>query len=133
MNRNNSKRQTGVTLLELLVVVALIGILGMLGYPAYTASIVKAQRADGMDALLRLSDRIEEYYLNNSTYADASAATLLGTANSKEGFYTLAVTSADAFKYVLTATRVGTDAACGNLILNSLGQKTASTGATDCW
>lgn len=119
----------GFTLIELMIVIAIIGILAAVGYPAYTNAVKKGNRADGIDSLLSLASRMEEYYMSNDTYVGATVA----NATSSDGLYTVAITSATAFAYTLTATPVGTDPECGNLILNSLGQKSASTGAADCW
>jgi type IV pilus assembly protein PilE len=125
MKKNNQ----GFTLIELMIVIAIIGILAAVGYPAYTSAVKKANRGDAMDALLQESGRLEEFYMNNDTYTGAAVA----NANSDEGMYTIAVAiDASGFSYILTATPVGTDTECGNLILNSLGQKSSSTG-TNCW
>jgi type IV pilus assembly protein PilE len=127
----------GFTLVELMIVIAIIGILAAVAYPAYTSAVKKANRADGIDSLLSLASRMEEYYMNNDTYAGATVnATGTGTVGSNktsDDLYTMSITSATAFAYTLTATPKSADSECGNLILNSLGQKTASTGAAGCW
>ena len=123
----------GFTLIELMIVIAIIGILAAVGYPAYSSSVKKGNRADGIDSLVSLAGRMEEYYLNNDTYV---GATVGSSANSSDGLYTLAITAADAFTYTLTATPVKGDAECGNLTLNSLGQKgvsAAGAAVADCW
>ena len=126
MKKNNK----GFTLAELMIVVAIIGILGAVAYPSYVHHMKKANRADGIDSLLALAGRMEEYYMNNDTYVDATVANV----NSSDGKYTLAITTATAFAYTITATPVGGDNYCGNLTLNSLGAKGASAGtAADCW
>jgi type IV pilus assembly protein PilE len=127
----------GFTLVELMIVIAIIGILAAVAYPAYTSAVKKANRADGIDSLLSLASRMEEYYMNNDTYVGATVnATGTGTVGSNktsDDLYTMSITSATAFAYTLTATPKSADSECGNLILNSLGQKTASTGAAVCW
>jgi len=127
--KNSNK---GFTLVELMIVIAIVGILGAIGYPTYVNSVKKGNRADGIDSLMYLAGRMEEYYLNNDTYVGAT----VGSASSSDGLYTLAITAADGFTYTLTATPVKGDADCGNLTLNSLGQKGVSAvGATvaECW
>ena len=123
------KNNKGFTLVELMIVVAIIGILASVGYPAYTNAVKKGNRADGIDSLLSIAGRMEEFYMNNDTY---SGATLTSTTSS-DGLYTLEITSQDNFAYTLTAKPVKGDTECGNLILTSLGEKKTSTGAAKCW
>ncbi len=125
-------KNSGFSLIELMIVIAILGVLASIAYPSYSNYVKKGSRADGIDSLLSLAGRMEEFYLNNDSYADATVA----SANSSDGLYTLAITSADGFKYKLTATPVKGDAECGNLTLDSLGQKgVTAAGATadDCW
>ena len=124
------KYNKGFTLVELMIVIAIIGILGSVAYPSYLSHVKKANRADGIDSLLALAGRMEEYYMNNDTYVDATVA----NATSSEGLYTLSITTATAFAYTITATPVGGDSYCGNLTLNSLGVKGVSAGTVaECW
>ena len=125
------KNNRGFTFIELMIVVAIIGILAGVGYPAYSSAVKKGNRADGIDSLLSLAGRMEEFYMNNDTYVGATVA----NATSSDGLYTLSITAQTAFGYTLTATTIpiGADPECGNLILNSLGQKTDSLGNGNCW
>ncbi len=126
MKKNNK----GFTLVELMIVIAILGILGSVAYPSYLSHVKKANRADGIDSLLALAGRMEEYYMNNDTYVDATVTNV----NSSDGLYTLSITTATAFAYTITATPVGGDSYCGNLTLNSLGVKGTSAGTVaDCW
>ena len=70
MKKNNA----GFTLVELMIVIAILGILGSVAYPSYVHHVKKANRADGIDSLLALAGRMEEYYMNNDTYVDATVA-----------------------------------------------------------
>ena len=124
------KNNKGFTLIELMIVIAIIGILAAVGYPAYTSAVKKGNRADGIDSLVALAGRMEEFYLNDDTYADAT----VGSATSSDGLYTIAITAADGFTYTLTATPVQGDPECGNLTLTSLGVKGTSAGTpASCW
>lgn len=132
------KNNKGFTLIELMIVVAIIGILAAVGYPAYTNAVKKGNRADAIDSLLSLAGRMEEYYLNNDTYAgttvNAAGTGTVGSNKTSDDLYTMSITSATAFAYTLTASPKSADAECGNLTLNSLGQKGASAGTVDaCW
>jgi type IV pilus assembly protein PilE len=134
MKRTNK----GFTLIELMIVVAIIGILAAVGYPAYTSSVKKGNRADAIDSLLSLAGRMEEYYINNDSYAgatiNAAGTGTVGSNKTSDDLYTLSITSATAFAYSLTATPKTADAECSTLTLNSLGQKSATgTSAASCW
>ena len=125
------KTSRGFTLIELMIVIAIIGILASVAYPSYTRSVQKSKRADGIGGLLPLAGRMEEFYMNANTYDGATVA----NPTSPDGYYTLSITEQTDFGYTLTATTipVGADTECGNLILNSLGQKTDSAGNGNCW
>ena len=125
--KNNNK---GFTLVELMIVIAILGVLGGLAYPSYVSYAQKAHRADGIDSLLALAGRMEEYYINNDTYDKATVASV----DSSDKYYKLSITTATDFAYLITATPVNTDTYCGNLTLNSLGVKGTSKGKVeDCW
>ena len=134
MKKNNK----GFTLVELMIVIAILGILGSVAYPSYLSHVKKANRADGIDSLSALAGRMEEYYMNNDTYAgatvNAAGTGTVGSNKTSDDLYTLSISSATAFAYSLTATPKTTDSECGNLTLNSLGQKGTSIGTVDaCW
>ena len=65
-------RGSGFTLLELMLVVAVVAILAAIALPTY-ADYVRRSRI--LEAVARLSDahaRMEEYFLDQRTYVDAS-------------------------------------------------------------
>jgi len=131
-------KHKGFTLIELMIVIAIVGILAAVAYPSYTSYVKKANRADAIDSLLSLAGRMEEYYMNNDTYVgatvNAAGTGTVGSNKTSDNLYTLSISSATAYAYGLTATPINTDSECGNLTLNSLGQKGTSAGTVDaCW
>ena len=98
----------GFTLIELMVVCAIIAILAAIAIPAYGDYI---KRSHIIEATSRLSDirvRVEQFYLDNRTYALACAlGTSAGNAlvNAGNDVFTLACNPApDATTYTIVAT-----------------------------
>lgn len=129
-----NKQSTGFTLIELMVTVAIVGILATIALPAYTDYVNRAKRGDGKAALMNAQLAQEKYRANNITYA-ADIDDLGIGADSPDGYYTIAVTAANATTYTLTATPDFTDAKCGTLGINQAGTKTetGSDTAANCW
>jgi len=137
-----SKRQKGLTLVELMVVVAVLAVLAGIAYPLYTDQVQKARRADAKIALETIALAQERAYTLNGSYeANLSSGTLqiapaLAAGGSEEGFYTITLAGGGQ-TFTLTATATGRqsgDTNCEEFTLNQLGQKTATDGSgTNCW
>lgn len=133
------KSHTGFTLIELMVAVAVVGILASLAYPAYMEQVARARRADAQTVLMEGAQAMQRYYSAHNTYASATLPAGVQVvpkfADASHKTYSVAVTSADAAGFTLTATPVRTDARCGNLTLTGAGVKgkSGSGALTDCW
>lgn len=133
-----AKKQSGFTLLEAMIVVAIIGILAAIAYPNYAAYVQRAKRSDAKNALIDLAARQERFRFGNNTYTPSLTALNL-TTTSLDGYYNLAITSANANSFTATATPTSTQASdkCGTLSLTNTGQKGTvnSYGLTvqECW
>lgn len=146
---NTLKRIAGFTLIELMIVVAIVGILASLGYPSYTEYIKKGRRSDAKSGLLSLQMAQEKFRSNCPQYAtaigtgmDCATTTLVGSASSPDGYYTLSIVAADATTYSLLATRLTTGKQngdkCGDYLIDQNGTKSianAYSGYTvaNCW
>ena len=135
MNRSRIK---GFTLIELIIVVAIVAILAIIAVPSYRSYLLRSHRVEAAAALLALSAAQEKFYLQNNTYTDKlddAPPTGLGLqAVTENGFYDIAIDSADAAGFQATATAKGgqaDDSHCASFTIDQTGTKTATS--TDCW
>ncbi|ODV02152.1 MAG: hypothetical protein ABT20_15140 [Rubrivivax sp. SCN 70-15] len=146
-------RRRGFTLIELAIAMVVLAILAAVALPTFTGSIRKSRRSDAFAALTAVQQAQERWRNNHGAYApDSLLATAapggLGqSATSSSGYYGIAITSADATDYVLTATAVSgksqaQDANCqvmamrmqgGNLDYGSGASSAAYPDASNCW
>lgn len=135
--------QEGFSLVELMVTVAIIGILSMVAYPSYTESVKRGDRAAARAALLEAQQFMERFYAANNGYATTVSGTLtnptlptrLQSVPTETPKYTIALGTASANSYVLTATPIRSDK-CGNLTLTNTGVKGRSgteLTVSECW
>jgi len=141
--------------MELLVAITILGILASVAYPSYTEQVRKSRRADAKIALLELSQRQENFYVDNNKYS-GSLSELLGSSSgavggfeitgdsalSKDKYYKISVEEATARSFIMYAEPADTspqksDTACMRMTINSAGQKTALNSSSDegsnCW
>ncbi len=139
--RGKQWKNTGFTLIEVMIVVAIVAILAVIAYPSYQNHILKSQRADAHDALLRIQLEQERWRANNAAYAnDAQLTTArpngLGLSDeSADGHYDLAITASSGSAFTATATAKGqqaNDTSCPTITLDVTGGSSNRT-PVDCW
>ena len=145
---DHTRHSGGFSLIELMIVVAIVAIITAVAFPSYQRYVVESRRTDGKELATDIAARLEQFYLQNSTYTVniAGAAGLNTSVTSTEGYYTAAVAAGPscgniANCFVLSVTALGTqntnDPDCRVFRIDNLGTKTAlnSNGAnsTDCW
>jgi type IV pilus assembly protein PilE len=140
-----SRRQRGVTLLELMAVVSILAILASIALPTYRRYLIRSQRTEAKIALLQLQTAQEKFYMQNNSFtdniSDGSPDGLGLAVTTESGKYTIAVDLADDGQtYDATATpAVGggqaDDADCQNFTINQRGTKGVSgpAGVQTCW
>lgn len=148
-----SREQRGVTLIELVVVMIIIGILAAVAIPSYRQYVIRSQRVDATEALLRLATAQEKFYLQNNRYAlETERATAppagLGIGASEHGWYAVSIvapaslaTAADGFTIRATPVSPGpqaSDTACVLFEVNDRGVRSAQksggvANTAECW
>ena len=132
-----NRHAVGFTLIELMIVVAIIGILAAVALPSYRESVRRGDRASARAAMLEAQQFMERFYATNDKYTSAVLPNRLLAVPAQSVKYNLTVTST-VNTYTVTAAPVSTDAKCGDLKLNNLGQRwalgtTATATVSTCW
>lgn len=137
------KNTQGFTLLELMVVVVIIAILAAIAYPSYARYAFRARRAEAQNLLMHIATAQERFYSTFNRYTDTpSELGYDGTPTSENGYYTVAIQTADTGQqFTATATPQGVQAsdACGNLSIDNTGDKqpdindTSANSNGTCW
>lgn len=128
MEKNKHK---GFSLIELLIAIAVVGILAAVALPSYQDSVRRGNRGDGQAALLEASSRMERYYYDNNAYTTDLTDIGYTSSNSvatSEGHYLMSVSAPTAgcpiaTCYAIEVVAQNSQAADGNLSVNSMGEK----------
>ncbi|MDJ0834296.1 MAG: type IV pilin protein [Gammaproteobacteria bacterium] len=130
----------GFTLLELMIVAAIISIVATIALSSYSDSVMRSKRTDARTTLATTATALEKCKATYGVYDSANCNVLAQfPIESPDGNYSIQNTVINPVDFTLTAfpvpgTSQESDTDCTSLILNHLGQQTA-TGATpdDCW
>jgi type IV pilus assembly protein PilE len=135
MMENRPRIQAGFTLLELMITVVVLALLVTLALPGYRAYVIRANRSEGIEALMGAAVCQERIFTRSNAY-DANQCGVL-TVN---GRYNITVATQNSNQeFTLTATPQGAQASdsCGTLSVDQTGARLAngSGGATAaaCW
>ena len=147
---NGTRRQKGVTLMELMIVVAIISMVAAFAYPSYTQFVTRSKRTAATATLLQVADRQQQFFMDNKRYA--ASLTSLGydsdtimideegqvvTAGSDDRVYNIGISASNFVTYELTATpqlnQAKKDTDCGNLTLDHTGERGYSGTGGNCW
>src|SRR5262245_61646644 len=87
-----TKSQSGFTLIELMIVVAIIGILAAIAIPAYQNYTVRAQVAEGINLAAAIRAAVTQSFVDNGEApADRTAAGLSANAADSSGTYVTSI------------------------------------------
>ena len=145
-----TRRQSGMTLIEILIVVVIITILAAVGYPSYGTYITRANRQAAKNVIYRVADLQEQFFLDNRAYAadltafGFAAATIglddkgqLTTSGAADRRYTVTMTNNTATTYTVEAApallQAQRDTECGTLSLTHTGERDQTGAGTNCW
>lgn len=97
------RRARGFTLIELMVTVAIAAILASVSIPMYRDYVLRSRIIDATSKLSDFRVRMEQYFMDNRTYADGGKCGVADPKDNDEAGFTIACTDASATAYTATA------------------------------
>jgi type IV pilus assembly protein PilE len=134
------RRQGGFTLIELMMTVAIAAILASVALPMYSSYIMRSRIIDGTSKLSDFRVRMEQYFMDNRTYANGGNCGVANPPDTPDAAFTIACSGATATAYTVKATGKASKGMSGfeYQIIQSGAKKTNAvptgwTAKDDCW
>jgi len=134
------RRVRGFTLIELMVTVAIAAILASVAIPMYRDYVLRSRIIDATSKLSDFRVRMEQYFMDNRTYANGGACGVADPKDTDDAAFTIACKDASATAYTATATGKDSKGMKGfeYQIVASGAKKTNAvpsgwTSKDDCW
>lgn len=129
-------RQAGFTLIELMIAVTVLGILSAIAYPLYTEFVQRSRIADATSRLNDFRTRMEQFFQDNRTYANAGNCGVPDPAANPSDSFQLVCNGASATGYTVNANGLagkGMGAFNYRLTVAAAGVTRATIGAPAGW
>lgn len=132
------RKNSGFNLLELMTAFVIICILSTVCLPLYSQHLVHEKRLEAEITLVKAAEKLEQYFLINNTYQDATPSKLGIPERIAGDQYQLMMTANDTgflIKAVPLDSQSKKDSRCGVVTLDSHNTKgiTGSGNIIDCW
>jgi type IV pilus assembly protein PilE len=104
-NAHRSRRASaGFTLIELMMTVAIAAILASVAIPMYRDYVLRSRIIDATSKLSDYRVRMEQFFMDNRTYANGGACGVAPPADTGDAAFTITCAGATATAYTATAT-----------------------------
>ena len=134
------RRQRGFTLIELMMTVAIAAILAAVALPMYRTYVLRSRIIDGTSKLSDFRVRMEQYFMDNRTYANGGNCGVPNPTDTGDATFTIECTGATATAYTVTAKGKSAKGMTGfeYQIIQTGAKKTNAvpsgwTAKDDCW